>query len=230
MQDVEWWMRDKIQALNYTTWFQPSVSILGPQSISPPPETPGDKPISYGDLLHVDFGVTAMGLNTDTQHLAYVLAPGDTEVDIPQGLLDGLKAGNRLQDIVRSNMKLGLTGNQILQNAIKEMRSEGLDGQIYSHPIGDWGHAAGALIGMTNLQEGVDVLGDLPLLKDMYYSVELYTEHFVPERNATLNFYLEEDVYWDGEKESWEWVYGRQEKFHLVRAEKEDEALFRVQG
>ncbi|MCB0638607.1 MAG: Xaa-Pro aminopeptidase, partial [Lewinella sp.] len=34
--------------------------------------------IQPGDLLHVDFGITYLGLNTDTQQNAYVLRPGET--------------------------------------------------------------------------------------------------------------------------------------------------------
>ncbi|EME85585.1 uncharacterized protein MYCFIDRAFT_132635 [Pseudocercospora fijiensis CIRAD86] len=219
-EDVEWWFREKLQSMNYSTWFHPSVTVL-PGFLEPNMSMEmiprAEKAIKYGDLLHVDFGLTALGLNTDTQHLAYVLPPGHSKKDIPTGLLAGLRKGNRLQDIVKSHMKIGLTGNEVLARSRKAMHDEGIEGRIYCHPIGDWGHSAGAVIGMTNLQDGVPVLGDLPILKNMYYSIELFVEHFVEERNETLIFPLEEDVYWDRETRDWKWVFGRQEEFHLVR-------------
>ena len=36
--------------------------------------------IMPGDVLHVDFGITYLGLNTDTQEHAYVLRKGETEI------------------------------------------------------------------------------------------------------------------------------------------------------
>lgn len=69
---------------------------------------------------------------------------------------------------------------------------------------------------MTNLQDGVPFIGELPLLKNTYYSIELYAEHHVPELKQTLNFYQEEDVFWNAGNRSWDWVYGRQDKFILI--------------
>lgn len=129
----------------------PDVTIVAPGSSPFGSALTQHESINYGDVLHVDFGVTALGMNTDTQHLAYVLYPGETEKDIPRGLLEGLKKVNRLQDIVKSNMKVGKTGNEILNASLRQMESEGIQGKIYCHPIGDWGHSAGTLIGMCHL-------------------------------------------------------------------------------
>ncbi|KAK4457161.1 hypothetical protein QBC42DRAFT_319699 [Cladorrhinum samala] len=200
-EDVEWWMREKLSDLKYGTWFHPSVSVVDEAGFF----GSEGKVIEHGDLLHVDFGVTAMGMNTDTQHLGYVLRPG--EDDVPEGLKEGLKKGNKAQDIVKANMKIGMTGNEILKRSLEDMKAEGIEGRVYSHPIGDWGHAAGALIDEIFLY-----------CPNMYYSVELMVEHFVPERNATLQFPLEEDIRHVGGDE-WVWAFGRQEKFHLVRSE-----------
>ncbi|KAL0940421.1 xaa-pro aminopeptidase family enzyme [Colletotrichum truncatum] len=227
-EDVEWWLREEIQAHNFSTWFHPSVSVVDEslpwvmkmeRSVD---AGVGGRVIEYGDMLHVDFGLTAMGLNTDTQHLGYVLRPG--EKDVPESLKEGLKKGNRLQDIVRKNIAVGKTGNEMLKASLEEMHKDGIRGRVYSHPIGDWGHAAGPLIGMTNMQDYVAVSGELAAVQNMWFSVELLVEHYVPERNQTLWFALEEDVYWAGEEKGWQWVYGRQEEFHLVKTAKTQDA------
>ncbi|KAK1988337.1 xaa-Pro aminopeptidase family enzyme [Colletotrichum cereale] len=231
-EDLEWWFREEMLAHNFTTWFAPSVSVVDQtlpwdaemktEMDTGAGEGAGGRIIEYGDMLHVDFGLTAMGLNTDTQHLGYVLRPG--EEDVPQGLKDGLKKGNKLQDIVRKNLAVGKTGNEMLKASLGEMHAEGIQGRVYSHPIGDWGHAAGPLVGMTNMQDYVPASGELVAVPNMWFSVELLVEHYVPERNQTLWFALEEDVYWAGEGKGWQWVYGRQEEFHLVKAVKKHEA------
>ncbi|KDQ64369.1 hypothetical protein JAAARDRAFT_52322 [Jaapia argillacea MUCL 33604] len=199
-----------------TTENHPRVSVVTPESF---PGWQGTQDvIQEGDILHVDYGITAMGMNTDVQHMAYVLRAGET--DAPQGLKDGIRKANRMQDIILSEMRAGRSGNAVLQGSLAQMKVEGLEGQIYCHPIGDYGHAPGAVMGspagFTNLPVNVPVLGDLPLLPETYYSIELYAYSFVPERNETLRFRLEENAYWVDEERGWEFVYGRQEMLHLV--------------
>ncbi|KZW04353.1 putative lipo protein [Exidia glandulosa HHB12029] len=210
--DVVWWFREKMQERNVTTWFHPSVSVFRPANSS----HGSSQTIHFGDMLHTDIGITAFGLNTDTQHVGYVLQPG--EDDVPAGLKAGLRKSNRMQDIVLKNMQPGKTGNQVLTECLEDMAEENIAGLVYCHPIGDWGHAAGSLIGMTNLPTGVPVLGDLPILPQTYYSIELSASHFVEEWNVTIPFQQEEDVAWSDETEQWEWVWGRQEEFHIVDA------------
>ena len=103
-----------------------------------------------GDLLHVDFGITYLRLNTDTQQHAYVLKPGET--DAPEELRVALANGNRLQDILTNNIETGRTGNEILRMSLNQAKDEGITPSIYTHPIGYHGHAAGTTIGMWDQQ------------------------------------------------------------------------------
>ena len=89
-----------------------------------------------------------MGLNTDTQHVGYVLKPGETEDDIPESILEGLKKGNRLQDMTKAQMQIGATGNEILKNIRRRMERENIQGKIYCHATGEFGHSAGTVIGI----------------------------------------------------------------------------------
>jgi Xaa-Pro aminopeptidase len=208
--DVVWWLREEVRRLGMTTWFQPSVSVQRAGSV------PSDGPvvIEEGDLLWTDFGVVAMGLHTDTQHLGYVLREGETEA--PPGLRACLATSNRLQDILLEEMEPGLSGNEILASALERMRNEGIDGTIYTHPIGDHGHGAGPLIGRWDAQGGVPHRGDVVLRPSTWHSIELQSTSSIPEwggREASCR--QEEEAYLDAEGER-HWVFRRQEDFHLV--------------
>ena len=154
-QDVVWWLRQQVNDMGYGTWFQPSVMVQRKgvsQGLDFLHKETGIV-IERGDLLHTDFGITAMRLNTDTQHMGYVLRSGENEV--PAGLKLALRKGNQLQDIVLERIRPGATGNGILKDSLAAMRAAGIKGTIYSHPIGDHGHAAGPLIGLWDMQQGV---------------------------------------------------------------------------
>jgi Xaa-Pro aminopeptidase len=187
--DVEWWMWEKARALGLSTWFEPGISLQRPAS-SPFKDSPVIHP---GDLLHCDFGISYLKLDTDTQQHAYVLRPGET--DAPRGLKDALAQGNRLQDILLGEMKEGLTGNQILAAALKRAKDEGLKPSIYTHPLGVHGHAAGPTIGLWDMQGGVPGPGDYPLFADTVYSIELNVRASVPEWGGQdVQIALEQDA------------------------------------
>ena len=199
--DVMWWYRDRIRELGFTAWFHPSVSIqrADPESfehLRAFSELPDQQTILPGDLLHVDFGITYLRLNTDTQQHAYVLRPG--EKSAPGYLKEALKKGNRVQDILTSNFKEGATGNEILKATLDQCKSEGFKATIYTHPIGYHGHGAGPTIGLWDQQGGVPGKGDYPLYKNTAYSIELNTAVNIKEWNKEIRIMLEEDAFFDG--------------------------------
>jgi hypothetical protein len=208
--DVVWWLRQKLRDLGYTTWFQTSVGVQRAGSSG----GEGATVIERGDLLWTDFGVIALNLHTDTQHLGYVLREGETEA--PAGLQQCLANSNRLQDILLSHMEPGLSGDEVLANTLAQMRAEGIDGTVYTHPIGDNGHGAGPLIGRWDAQEGVPVRGEALMLPNVWHSIELQATTAIPEwggKRASCR--QEEEAYLD-ESGARHWVYRRQSRFHLV--------------
>jgi Xaa-Pro aminopeptidase len=188
-EDVVWWMRERTRELGMTNWFQPSLSIQRPAN-SPYKDS---NVIHRGDLLHCDFGIVYLKLCTDTQQNAYVLKDGETAA--PKGLRDALAQGNRLQDIVMSEMRAGRTGNDILLASLARARADGLRPSIYCHPVGLHGHAAGPIIGLWDQQGGVPGLGDFPLFEDTVHSIELNVRANVPEWNdQDVQMALEQDA------------------------------------
>jgi hypothetical protein len=211
-QDVVWWLRQHTSDLGLGTWFQPSVTV---QRAGVSMADSANPVILRGDVLHTDYGITAFGLNTDTQHMGYVLRAGEAQP--PAGLRAALARANRLQDILLAAMEPGRTGNQVLAAALAAMRAEGIDGTIYTHPIGDHGHGAGPLIGLWDRQEGVPGRGDVPLRPDTWFSIELQATTSVPEWDGQpVRMALEEEALIDSDGRR-RWVLRRQDSLHLVR-------------
>lgn len=217
--DVSWWYRDKIRSLGLQAWFHPSVSIQRAQKLTTGQTFPelfsgtNQNIIQKGDLIHVDFGITYLSLNTDTQHHGYILRDGET--DAPNGLKAALKTGNRLQDILVNHYQSGRSGNEALRLSREQAIKEGINPSIYTHPIGYHGHGAGATIGLWDQQNGVKSRGDYPIKANTAWSIELSILQNIPEwNNQQVRIMLEEDGYFSDP--DFYYLDGRQKKFHLI--------------
>ena len=210
--DVAWWMRQRVNDLGFGTWFHTDVDVQR-RGLDLSDST--NVVIQRGDVLHCDFGITALGLNTDTQHMGYVLRPG--EKDVPDGLKQALRNSNRLQDILLAEMQPGRTGNAVLAAALAQMRAAGINGTIYSHPIGDRGHGAGPLIGLWDHQEGVPARGDVSLVPSSWFSIELQATTPVREWGGQPVRSAQEEDAELGADGQMHWIHGRQTEFHVVR-------------
>lgn len=214
--DVSWQLREKVRDLNLITWFHPSVSVARQANDDASVSMAAlkeDKVIRPGDLIHVDFGITYLGLNTDTQHHAYVLKEGET--DAPQGLKDGLAAANRIQDFLTESYETGLSSNEILTAARAKSIEAGLRPSIYSHPLGFHGHGAGSPIGWWDNQGSDHPKGYRILQPNTAWSIELNATHSVPEWGGEdVMFKLEEDAFFDGETVTY--LDGRQTELLLI--------------
>lgn len=207
--DVVWWYRQRLSDLGLVPWFQPSIGVIRKGSTV---MLEGDTVIRPGDLLWTDFGITYLRLNTDTQHLAYVLKPGEKQA--PAGLRAGMRAANAVQDALLSSYKVGATGNEVLVAARAKAIAAGLKPTIYTHPLGYHGHAAGTAIGFWDNQNG-DERGSYPVHANTAWSIELAAYHKVPEWGGQeVQFRAEENAYFDGTRVRF--LDGRQTEITLI--------------
>ncbi|MUP46325.1 aminopeptidase P family protein [Gramella sp. BOM4] len=218
--DVVWWMRQKVTDMGLETWFHPTVDIQRSDEalvdhITAFSDEKGNKVIMPGDLLHCDFGITYLNLNTDCQQMAYVLKEGEDEA--PEFLQEAFAKGNRLQDILTSNFETGKSGNEILKESLQEAKAEGLKHSIYTHPLGLYGHSAGPIIGMWDQQGGVPGTGDYKLYENTVYAIELNTEVSVPEWGKDIRIMLEEAGFWG--EDGFRYVNNRQTDLMLIPSE-----------
>lgn len=192
--DVEYYIMQRIDDMGLSAWFAPDVDV---QRRGCPGKRMSNTVIEKGDIIHTDWGIEYMGLCTDSQRLGYILRDGETE--IPAGILEGFRVGNRFQDIVRQNYAQGRTGNDVFFAAMEQAKSEGIRPMLYTHPIGFYGHGAGPLIGLYTDQGFIPGRGELHLHDSTCYALELNITHSVPEWGGQdVAFYMEETIMYTG--------------------------------
>jgi len=215
-EDLEWWFRQRVNDLGLQTWFHTSIEVersdRSKQEIAANNLDPSL--LLRGDHVHIDFGISYLNLQTDTQQNAYILREGET--DVPASLQLALQKGNELQDILTSNFQVGRTGNDILRRTRQQAQERGIGPIIYTHPIGLHGHAAGTAIGMWDKQEGVPGSGDYAMQPNTAYSIELTALVEIPEwSREPMRMKLEEDGFFDGRQ--FNYIAPRQTEYHIIQ-------------
>ena len=213
--DVRWWLLQQVNKLGLDVWFQPDLRIQRQhasnsktqQFLSVAPEA---MVVERGDVVHVDFGLNYLGLSTDWQKHAYALRPG--EKDVPAGLKRAMANTNRLQDILFSHLKAGVSGADIYDATMADCKREGIEAMIYSHSIGNQGHALGAGIDFRRFSGAVPEL----MREGSYTSIELNTTTPVPEWGGQkVTIMMEDDAYLT--PQGMKWFRPRQTQFYLIR-------------
>jgi Xaa-Pro aminopeptidase len=214
--DVRRWLYDRLWELGVDTWFQPDlrvqrkgmVNATSRGFLAPSPE---DVVIQRGDLLHVDFGITYLGLNSDWQKMAYV--PREGETDVPEGLKRALANTHALQDaLMLRASRPGRSSAEVYEQTMAEMKEKGIEAMVYCHPLGNQGHALGAHIDFRSASRKEE---PRPLREGSYIAIELNTATAVPEWDGQKVFIMQEDpAYLTAE--GWKFFVPRQESLYLL--------------
>lgn len=218
--DVRRWLYDALWAHGVTTWFQQDLRVQRAGQASMTSRgflavSPESTVILPGDVVHLDFGVIYMGLHSDWQKNAYVLKPG--EKDAPEGLRKALANTMALQDaLMLRAARPGRTAVEVYNATMEEMKQRGVEAQIYSHPLGNQGHALGPSIDFRAARRPDSMPQTKKLRPSSYISIELNTQTPVAEWRGQKVFIMMEDPAYLTD-EGYKFFVPRQEKFYLIK-------------
>jgi len=214
--DVRFWFLQQINNFGLDTWFQADMRIQrqnlevgkSQQFLDVAEES---AVIQRGDVIHIDCGLNYMGLSTDWQKMGYVLREG--EKDAPEGLKKALTNTNKLQDALFSHIKPGARGFEVYDATMADMKNLGIEAMIYSHSVGNQGHALGASVDFRRPTSGAPL--EPAFREGSYTSIELNTSTPVPEWNGQkVTMMMEDDAYLT--KDGMKWFRPRQTAFYLI--------------
>lgn len=214
--DVRWWWLQQVDNLGLGVWFQPDLRVQRhnqdsgktQQFLSVAEES---MVIQRGDVIHIDCGLNYLGLSTDWQKMAYVLREG--EKDIPEGLKKALTNTNKLQDALFTHIKAGAQGFDVYDATMADMKTQGIEAMIYSHSVGNQGHALGASVDFRRPTTGAP---QEPAFREgSYTSIELNTSTPVAEWSGQkVTIMMEDDAYLT--KDGMKWFRPRQTAFYVI--------------
>jgi len=161
LEDVAWWIKDRLLARGLEASFcLPSIYITGPGGIE---AVSNERIIQRGDLIMIDWGVGLMNFYTDMKRMAYVLKKGETRA--PSGFQNAFDQAVKVRDVIRKNIKTGLTAEEtlevlnrkveeagfaIMREFNKPTQTEKTEVIIGCHSVGNWGHGIGPSIAWFN--------------------------------------------------------------------------------
>ena len=215
--DVRFWFLQQVNNLGLGVWFQPDLRVQRRsqetgktlQFLDVAPES---TVIQRGDVIHIDCGVNYLGLSTDWQKMGYVLREG--EKDVPEGLKKALTNTNRLQDAMFMHIKPGAKGFEVYDATMADMKTAGIEAMIYSHSVGNQGHALGASIDFRRPLAGA--APEPPFREGSYTSIELNTTTPVSEWGGQkVTIMMEDDAYLT--KDGMKFFRPRQTSFYVIR-------------
>ncbi|HEY6216922.1 MAG TPA: M24 family metallopeptidase [Pyrinomonadaceae bacterium] len=215
--DVRFWFLQQLNNFGLGTWFQADMRIQRQNQETGKTQqfldvAPESAVIQRGDVIHIDCGLNYMGLSTDWQKMGYVLRAG--EKDAPEGLKKALTNTNRLQDALFTHIKPGAKGFEVYDATMADMKNLGIEAMIYSHSVGNQGHALGASIDFRRPAAGAPL--EPPFREGSYTSIELNTSTPVPEWGGQkVTIMMEDDAYLT--KGGMKWFRPRQTAFYLIR-------------
>ncbi|MFO7617128.1 MAG: M24 family metallopeptidase, partial [Bacteroidales bacterium] len=214
--DISWWIWQRMIDIGVEPWFEPYITIQRHPGLA---ERYRENPevVRRGDLLHCDIGLKYLRLCTDMQWHAYVLHIGETEA--PAGLQKALDNAVKLANLYMGEYKEGLSGHQIAANTLKKAESAGLRAQLYSHPIGFFGHSAGTSVDtrpVRSAPEEMSKVMEYPLHLNTCYAIEFSATSKVPEwNNADVVISYEENAAFTSE--GCRFLDGNQTKLIIIR-------------
>lgn len=215
--DVRWWFLQQVNSLGLDVWFQPDIRVQRRSRETGKTQqflAVADESVvlERGDVIHIDCGINYLGLSTDWQKMAYILRPG--ERDAPEGLRRALANTNRLQDALFRHIRAGAYGHEVYDATMADMKREGIEAMIYSHSVGNQGHALGASIDFRRPASGAPA--EPAFREGSYTSIELNTSTPVPEwRGQKVTIMMEDDAYLSAQ--GMQWFRPRQTSFYLIR-------------